>query len=321
MPPTVLLTNRIPSEDLADLDGLARIIHGPPDGGLMPRAKVMELIREVDAIITNADMMVDEAMLDAASKLKIVAVVAIGTDNLDIPALTRRGVWATNVPDAFTETTGDAAMALLLAVARRIVECDLYVRSGAWARDRFQPERWIGMLLSGRTLGIVGYGRIGQAVERRARAFGMNVIYHRRTPSEDPGYRRFEDLLAESDVVSLHLPLTEQTTHLINRERLALMKRGAILINLARGKVMDEQAVVDALESGHLGGAALDVFENEPKIHPDLVKMDNVVLTPHIGGGTHESRRDARRLCAVNVALVLQGNPPRTPINQPTKVK
>ena len=149
----------------------------------------------------------------------------------------------------------------------------------------------------------------------------MNVIYHRRTPSKDPGYRRFEDLLAESDVVSLHLPLTEQTTHLINRERLALMKRGAILINLARGKVMDEQAVVDALESGHLGGAALDVFENEPKIHPDLVKMDNVVLTPHIGGGTHESRRDARRLCAVNVALVLQGNPPRTPINQPTKVK
>ena len=145
MPPTVLLTNRTPPEDLADLDGLARIIHGPPDGSLMPRAKVMELFPEVDAIITNADMMVDEAMLDAASMLKIVAVVAIGTDNLDIPALTRRGVWATNAPDAFTETTGDSAMALLLAVARRIVECDRYVRTGDWARDRFQPERWLGL--------------------------------------------------------------------------------------------------------------------------------------------------------------------------------
>ncbi len=315
MTATVLITNAVPDDVLEPLRGIADVIQGPGGGDLMPRADVLRLAPTLDAIINQAELRVDAELLDSAPRLKIVANVAIGINNLDVALMAQRGIWATNAPDAFAEATADCTFGLLLCLARRLVPADRYVRSGQWSG--FQPGMWDGMLLGGKTLGIVGYGRIGQAVARRAVAFGMTVIYHRRQAQADDGYRALDDLLRCADVVSLHTPLTPETHHLIDAEKLALMKRGAYLINMARGAVVDEPALVAALQSGHLAGAGLDVFEHEPAVHPALLHMDNVVMAPHIGGGTVESRRAARRLCAQNVANVLQGLPPLTPVNQP----
>ena len=224
------------------------------------------------------------------------------------------GVWGCNTPEAFFESTADFTMAMILAVTRFLARGDHYVRAGEW--KRFEPGVWDGTLLRGRTLGIVGYGRTGAAVAQRARAFGMRILYTRRTESADSEYRTLDALLAESDFVSLHTPLTAETQHLLNAERLARMKRGAWLINMARGAVVDEDALVQILRSGHLTGAALDVFEREPEVHPALLTMDNVVLAPHMGGCTQESRRAARLACFENVALVLRGERPTTPVNE-----
>lgn len=310
---TVLITNEVPSDLLAPLKGLANVIMGPAGGNLMPRDEVLRLAPGLDAIINQAELRVDSELLNAAPRLKIVANVALGTDNLDLPAMSARGVWATNVQDAFVDSTADCTLGLILGVARRLAEADRYVRAGRW--QSFQPGVWDGMTLAQKTLGIVGYGKIGQAVARRARAFGMNVLWHNRTASQDAGYRPLDALLRESDVVSLHLPLTQETRHLMNAGRFALMKKGALLINMARGPVVDEAVMIEALASGLLGGAGLDVFEFEPKIHPSLIGNERVLLTPHIGGGTREARRQARSLCIRNVAAVLKGDHPLTAVN------
>jgi glyoxylate reductase len=229
-----------------------------------------------------------------------------------------RGVWATNTPDSFADATADCALALLLALVRRIPAADRYVRSGQWAVDGFQPSRWEGNQLSGKCLGIIGFGRIGRATARRAAGFGMRVIHHTRSGAGDPNWRSLPALLAESEVVALHCPLTLETRGLIDAAALAAMRPGAILLNLARGPVVDESALAAALRSGHLGGAGLDDFEAEPRVNADLLDLENVVLTPHIGGGTIESRADARLLAAENVARVLRGERPITPVNDPT---
>lgn len=312
----VLITNTVPSDLLTPLNGLATIIQGPDNGHLMSREEVLSLAPELDAIINQAELRVDEELLQIASRLQIVANVAIGYNNLDVDAMTQHNVWATNVPNAFTNSTADCTMALILGLARNIHNADRYTRSGKWQDDGFQPGVWDGILLSDKTLGIVGYGNIGKAVAKRASAFSMKIIFNNRSDIHDKNYRELDDLLREADFVSLHTPLLPETHHLINETRLRLMKPSAILINMARGPVVDEQALVDVLQSGHLRGAALDVFEEEPLVHPDLVDMPNVLLTPHIGGGTNESRIQARRLCIENVATVLQGLPPLTPVNQ-----
>ena len=313
----VLITNAVPADALEPLAGVAEVIQGPAGGRLMSRDEVMWHAPGLQGIINQAELQVDEALLDAAPQLRIVANVAIGVDNLDLDLMEKRGVWATNVPDAFVESTADCTLALILNLARRISQADRYVRAGQWPQDGFQPGVWDGMLLAGKTLGIIGYGRIGKAVAKRASAFDMRVIHHRRTRTDDPAFRSLDDLLAEADVVSLHTPLTASAHHLIDAARLRQMKRGAILINMARGAVAHEQALVDALLAGEIAGAALDVFEFEPKVHPALLQMPNVCLTPHIGGGTRESRAAARRLCAENVAAVLRGGRPLTPVNNP----
>ena len=315
--PKVLITNAVPQDALQPLAGIAEVIQGPAGGPLMSRDETLRYAPALHGIINQAELRVDETLLDAAPQLRIVANVAIGVDNLDLDLMARRGVWATNVPDAFVASTADCALALMLNLARRINAADRYVRSRQWLHDGFQPGIWDGALLAGKTLGIVGYGRIGKAVAKRARAFDMRVIYHSRRPSADEGYRTLDGLLAEADLVSLHTPLTASTRHLIDRGRLARMKAGACLINMARGAVVHEAALVDALREGKLAGAALDVFEFEPEVHPALLQMPNVCLTPHIGGGTRESRRAARRLCAENIAAVLQGKAPVTPVNNP----
>lgn len=310
--PLVLITNTVPPEHLAPLDGVARVLMGPTGGDLMPRAEVLKLAPTLAGIISQAELRVDAELLDLAPRLRVVANVAIGVDNLDLPLLRRRGIVATNVPNAFVDSTADCTLGLILAAARRLVEADRFVRAERWRS--FQPGTWDGTLLAGKTLGLVGYGKIGQAVERRARAFGLDVIHFRRSDTSAPGYRPLSELLAASDFVSLHAPLNPDSNRLINADRLRQMKRGSFLINMARGRVVDEGALVAALQSGQLAGAALDVFEDEPRVHPALLTMPNVVLSPHLGGGTHESRRQARHLSAANVAAVLLGRPALTPL-------
>ncbi len=313
----VLVTNAVPQDVLQALDGIADVIQGPAGGRLMSRADVLRLACDLHGIINQAELIVDEELLDAAPKLKIVSNVAIGVDNLDLRLMEERGVWATNAPDAFVASTADCTIALMLGLLRKINAADRYVRSGHWPDDGFQPGNWDGLLLAGKTLGIIGYGRIGQAVARRAKAFDMRVIFHSRNAANDAGYRTLNALLAEADVLTLHTPLTEATRHLIDAAQLNQMKSSAFLINMARGAVVQEQALVDALQAGKIAGAALDVFEFEPVVHPALLRMPNVCLTPHSGGGTQESRRAARRLCAENIAAALQGKRPHTAVNNP----
>lgn len=313
--PKVLVTNTVPDDVLEPLRGLAEVILGPDGGFTTPRSEVLRMAPELDAIINQGELRVDAELLDHAPRLKIVANVAAGYNNMDTDLMAARGVWATNTPDAFYEATADVTLAMILAVARFLVKGDRYVRAGQWKKIEF--GQWDGVLLRDKTLGIVGYGRTGQAVAQRARAFGMKILYYRRQVTDDPEFRPLDALLAESDFVSLHVPLVPETHHLINAARLALMKPGAYLINMARGPVVDEAALVHALRSGALAGAGLDVFEHEPEVHPALLTMDQVVLAPHIGGGTVESRREARRLCAENVAAVLRGQHPLTPVNEP----
>ena len=317
MKPKILITNHVPDDHLEPLLGLAEIIKGPSGGPMCSREEVLALAPDLVGIINQHELAVNRELLAAAPKLRIVANVAIGYNNLDILALDEAGVWASNCPDPFSEPAADHTIALLLAVARRVPEADAYVRSGQWAKDGFQPGPWDGMLLGGKTIGIVGFGQIGRGVAKRAEAFGMRVIFHNTSGQNDPRYRTLESLLAESDVVSLNCPLVPATRHLLNSQSIALMKRGAIVLNMARGPVVDENALAAALASRHLAGAGMDVAENEPQIHPGLLAQKNVVFTPHIGGGTVESRKQARLTCARNVAEVLQGRPPLNPVNRP----
>ena len=317
MKPKVLVTLKIPMEDLAPLDGLAEIVMSPYDWDIMPRSEILERIGECDALLSQGELRVDEELLDAAPKLRIAANAAMGIDNLDLAALTRRGIWATNTPGAFVESTADLTLGLILSAVRRIAEGDRFVRRSEWEKTGFQPVRWEGMLLGGKTLGLVGYGKIGKAVEKRAQAFGMKTIHSRTTPDDHTDCRPLEILLGESDIVGLFVPHTPSTHHLINEQTLALMKPGAILINVARGKVVDEPALVEALRGGRLRAAGLDVFEAEPKVNPALFEMDQVVMTPHLGGSTREDRRGGRLEAAENVARILRGELPLTPVNQP----
>jgi glyoxylate reductase len=251
-------------------------------------------------------------------KLRIVANVAVGYNNVDLVAAEMRGVLVTNTPDVLTEATADLTWALILATARRIVEGVDLVRSGRWTG--WHPEQLLGLELRGRTLGLLGAGRIGQAVGRRAPAFGMRVVYAARTPKpdfeRDTGAQRVETsrLFAESDVLSLHAPSTPETKGIINAQTLAGMKPGAIVINTSRGDLIREEALAIALEEGRLGGAGLDVYAEEPAIHPRLRAAPRIVLLPHIGSATEETRRNMAAIAVANVQAVLNGRPPLTPV-------
>ncbi len=305
--PRVFVTLKVPPEHLSPLDGLAEIVM--PDNGIRaaPRDQVLASLDGCAAVLSQGELRVDAELLDAAPSLRFVANAAMGIDNLDLDELRRRGVAASNTPSAFAESTADHAMGLLLDLARRISESDRFVRTGQWADLGMEPLRWEGTLLAGKTLGIVGYGRIAKLVETRARAFGMEVVHTKARPHDHPGYRPLGELLAASDAVLLLVPLTPATRRLIDAARLAEMKRGAFFLNLARGKIMDESAVVEALRSGHLAGAALDVYEEEPVVSEALFSMDNVVLTPHTGGATREQRRRGRLEAAEETARFLRG--------------
>ena len=275
----------------------------------LPRNELLHRVRQASALLPILGDRVDRELLDAAPRLRIVANHAVGYDNVDVPTCTARGVWVTNTPDVLTDATADLTWALILALARRLREGERMLRSGAFVG--WAPTMLLGRELRGRMLGILGYGRIGRAVARRAEGFGMRVLFTARG-----GGVAFEELLEQSDVLSIHCPLTPQTRHLIGPAELLRMKRGAILVNTARGPIVDEGALVAALESGHLGGAALDVFENEPAVHPGLMGRDDVVLLPHLGSATQETRASMARIALIQIERVLRGERPTTPVNE-----
>ncbi len=263
---------------------------------------------------------VDAAFADAAGPgLRAVATVAVGYDNIDVPALTARGVVVAHTPGVLTDATAEITLGLLLSVTRRLGEGERLLRSGTpWS---FELDFMLGTGLTGRTLGIVGLGQIGRAVARRARAFGMRIVYtgRRRAPTGTEEelaatYLPLPELLARADVVSLHCPLTADTHHLIDADALAAMKPTAFLLNTARGPVVDEAALADALDAGTIAGAGLDVFEREPEVHPGLLGRDDVALAPHLGSATVETRTAMATLAARNVVAVLRGEDPPTPV-------
>jgi len=275
----------------------------------LPRDELLRRVHQASALLPILGDRVDKELLEAAPRLRVVANHAVGYDNVDVPACSARGVWVTNTPDVLTDATADLAWALILALARRLREGERMLRAGefrGWA-----PTMLLGRELRGRTLGILGYGRIGRAVARRAEGFGMRVLFTARG-----GGVALDELLEKSDVLSIHCPLDPQTRHLIGPAELLRMKRGSFLVNTARGPIVDEAALVAALESGHLGGAALDVFENEPAVHPGLIGREDVVLLPHLGSATRETREKMARIALEQVERVLRGERPTTAVNE-----
>jgi glyoxylate reductase len=278
-----------------------------------------ELESRVVALIPLVSQVVGAAELDRYPALRIVANYGVGTDNLDIPSIRARGIAVANTPDVLTDATADLAIALLLAAARRLREGLDLARSGKW--DGWHPTQLLGMGLQGKVLGVLGAGRIGVATARRARGFGMEIVYWDRSESGDMESRadgrrleRLEELLAVSDAVSVHVPLTPDTRGLLDARRLAEMKPGSILVNTARGAVVDSEALAEALRSGHIAGAGLDVFENEPEIPFELRELPTCFVLPHLGSATRDARRAMWELAASNVRAVLSGEEPVTPV-------
>jgi glyoxylate reductase len=319
--PTVLVTRRIPEAGLALLRAAARLRLWDSDQP-MPRAELLRQAADADALLCLLTDRVDGELLAAAPRLRVVANLAVGYDNLDLAALAARGVVATNTPGVLTETTADLAFALLLAVARRLPEGARYVRAGQWTT--WDPLLLLGRDVHGATLGIAGLGRIGAAVARRAAGFGMPVLYTARGPQPAAeaatGARRvaFPELLAASDFLSIHLPLTPETHHLFDAAALRQMGPTAYLVNTARGPVVDPDALYRALTEGWIAGAGLDVTEPEPlpADHP-LLTLPNCLVVPHVGSGSVATRDCMATLAAENVVAVLQGRPAPTPIPRP----
>ncbi len=285
-------------------------------GGRRPPAREEWIRRAAGAQVlvpTYLDR-VDEPLLAALPTVRHVASYGVGVNHVDVEACRRHGVLVTNTPGVLTAATADMAFGLLLAAARRIADGDRIIRAGRWVE--VEPGAWLGIEVSGKTVGIVGFGAIGRAVAKRAAAFDMPILYTSPHAADVPGARRvpLDDLLAQSDFVSLHCPLTPETRNLVSRERIRRMKRGAVLINTARGGVVDDAALAEALADGHLAAAGIDVFPDEPRVPKAYLELENVVLTPHIGSGTVETRAAMARLVADDVLLVAAGQPPRHPV-------
>ena len=272
----------------------------------------LDRVRDGVEVLVVANEAVDEGALDLLPSLRLVANFGVGYDRIDLAACRARGVAVTNTPGVLDAATADLTLALILAARRRLVEGDELVRAGGWSTP-WADGPFMGREVSGATLGIVGMGRIGSAVAQRAKGFELRVIFNRRTPSDDPGYRDLDDLLRESDIVSLHTPLSDETTGLVSRARLALLRDGATFVNTARGAVVDEEALVAELVSGRIT-AGLDVFVHEPGVPEALVGLPNVVLSPHIGSATVETRGAMTRVVVENVLALERGEPLKTPV-------
>jgi glyoxylate reductase len=285
-----------------------------------PRDELLGCAADKDALICLLTEKVNDELLERAPRLRIAATVSVGYDNIDVAACTRRKVVATHTPGVLDDTTADFAFALLMAVARRVVEGDAWMRAGTW--PGWNLDQLCGGDIWGKTLGIIGFGRIGRAMAKRSQGFGMRVLYsdaRRATPEVErelhAQYVELDRLLAESDFISVHVPLLAETRHLINAKTLAKMKAGAFFINTSRGPVVDEAALAAALEEKKIAGAALDVYENEPKVHPALVGRKDVVLTPHIASASIETRTKMAMMAAENVIALFDGRCPKNALN------
>ncbi len=285
-----------------------------------PREALLEAAREAEGLLTLLTDRVDEGLLSSAPRVRVVSNVAVGYDNIDVAACTARRIAVGNTPGVLTETSADFAFALLMALARRVAEADAYVRAGKW--KTWDPGLLLGSDLHGATLGLVGLGKIGAAVARRARGFGMRLLYVSRSPRPELeaalGLVRVDKatLLAESDFVSLHVPLSAETRHWLGRAELAAMKRGALLVNTARGPVVDQAALAEALAHGHLGGAALDVTDPEPlPMDSPLLRLPNVLLAPHIASASHATRGRMASMAVDNLLAALDGRRPPHCVN------
>jgi glyoxylate reductase len=318
--PAVLITRGVPEPVREHLSRRCELELWQGEG-VMPRAELLERVAGKGGLLAMLTDRVDAELLEAAGPgLRVVANYAVGHDNLDLEACTARGVLATNTPDVVTEATADLAWALLLAAARRVAEGDRFLRARRpWI---WGPEFFLGFEVHGKTLGVVGLGRIGRAVARRAAGFAMPVLYtaRRRLPPDEEtslgvAWRELDELLAEADFVSLHTGLSPATRHLIGPERLARMKPTAVLVNTARGPIVDEAALADALAAGQLGAAGLDVFEREPEVHPGLLGLDNVTIVPHLGTATVETRVAMGMAAAANLLAALEGRRPPNLLN------
>jgi glyoxylate reductase len=305
------VTRRVPTSVVERLRAHVEVdLHEGPDD--LTRDELLRRVAGKQALMAVLTNTVDATLLDAGRELRIVANIAVGYDNVDVAAAAARGIVVTNTPDVLTEAVADFTMALILAVTRRVGEGERLLRSGRWMG--WALDFMLGMELRDKQLGIVGCGRIGQAVARRAEAFGMRIAYADSTTRGIGERLSLDELLISSDVVSLHVPLSAATRHLIDRRALARMKRSAYLVNTSRGPVVDEAALAWALGEHLIAGAALDVFEHEPAIHEALLGLENVVLVPHLGSATRETRTAMADLAARNVIAVLNGDPPLTPI-------
>ena len=296
-------------------------VEANPDDALWPREELVRRLQGKQGVFTTGSERIDAALLAQCPGLRICANMAVGYNNFDLPAMTAAGVLATNAPGVLTETTADMGFALLMAAARRVTEGEHFLRAGRW--DRWAYDMLIGQDVHGSTLGIIGMGRIGQAIARRgALGFGMCVIYHNRSrlPEADEAavgarYVSKQELLRTADHVMLVVPYSAESHHIIGAAELALMKPSATLTNIARGGIVDDAALAAALREGRLAAAGLDVFEGEPRVHPDLLACRNVVLTPHIGSATVPTRRAMARLAADNLIGYLLHGKPLTPLN------
>jgi glyoxylate reductase len=312
--PAILLTRKLPASVIAKLEKAGDVDLYSGDGAISPD-ELRTRVEGKEALVCMLTEQIDRSVIDRASQLEIIANVAVGYNNIDVAYARSRGIEVTNTPDVLTEAVADFTWALMLAVTRRLAEGDRLVRRGAWKGWGF--DVMLGSELKGKQLGLVGLGRIGRSVAAKAPAFGMSVAYTSRRETQLAGAQSLslDRLLNTSDVVSVHVPLTAETRHLIDRRALTRMKRSAYLINTARGPVVDETALAWALQQRLIAGAALDVYEHEPAVHPDLLLLENVVLAPHLASGTTETRTAMADLAVENVIGVLSGRPPLTPVH------
>ncbi len=306
----ILIAYAIPKEGLTELEANFELIY--PAKAELSKAEIIEQITDCEALISVFTQPIDKEIIEAGKELKLIANYGVGFNNIDIEYATQKGITVTNTPNAVCEPTAEMAMGLMLDVMRKISWCDRNLRQNP--NFEWGLMKNLGSGLYGKTLGIIGMGKIGKSLAKRAKTFGMDIIYNNRKPMSEQDEKQYEakyvsrtELLTSADVISLNCPLTTETKHLLSHNEFSMMKKGAFVINTARGAIINEEALVEYLTNGHLGGAGLDVFENEPQIHPELLKNDKVVMTPHTGTGTTETRIETSAEVAQNIIGFFNG--------------
>ena len=302
-----LITKYIEDLNLFNLKQFSKILMGPKNR-CMNLDEIYKLDRDYDAIINFGELKVDKKLLSYFNNLKIVCNLSIGIDNLNLNLMKSKNVFAVNCENVYTNGTADFTMGLILSITRKINSAAQYTKLGKW--KNFNPGEWDGLELNNKVLGVLGYGKIGKSVAKRAKSFGMKIIFNNRTDKNNKNYRSLNNLLKESDILTIHVSLNKDSINLINRNNIHYMKENSFLINMSRGKVIEENALIESLTNNKIQGAALDVFSNEPNIPSQLIDLNNVILTPHIGGGTINGRLSALKLVEDNIIKVIKNKIP-----------